>query len=89
MKRETIEKLLKENGFVLVTQNGIASKNMNRSSIMALLLYAYLEMWNEMSCYPVDIVDAATKVIELLAEMGDDEGDVFEMFLGNDEEGNG
>lgn len=89
MNLETIKKLTKDNEFVVVTPNGIASENMDRGSTMALLLYAYLEMWNEMASHPVDTVEAATKIMELLAEMDDDECDEFEMFFGNDEEGNG
>lgn len=54
--------------FILLTEKGIVTSQVSPSEAMAMLLLAYLKMWDE-HCFPIDIKVASEKVLELLGGM--------------------
>ena len=86
-------KLNTDKKFVLVTEKGIASFQLDPEEAMGLLLGSFLEMWDE-QCNSIDIVCAGDRIMDLLANMDPDEKDeddeVEDVIRGLfDEEGNG
>ena len=55
--------------FIIVTDKGlIAPKAKEPTEVMAQLMYAYLELWND-EMFEIDVVDAAEKIVDLLGSM--------------------
>lgn len=61
--------------FILLTEKGSVISRINPARAMAMLLLAYLEMWDE-HCFSIDINVASGKVIELLGRMDSEFDDV-------------
>ena len=61
--------------FILLTEKGIVTSRISPAGAMAMLLLAYLEMWDE-HCFSIDITVASEKVLELLGRMDSEFDDV-------------
>ena len=80
-----------EKEFVLVTDRGvIAHKNMDVDDVLAKLLYAFLQLWNnELS--KIDIDEVADRILEVMGECEEDDGDddveeILRYLFGDDNE---
>ena len=80
-----------EKEFVLVTDRGVmADKNMDADDVLAKLLYAFLQLWNDELC-EIDIGEAADRILEVMGECEEDDGDddaeaILRYLFGDDEE---
>ena len=83
--------------FIIVTEKGVMSGEKDPSKILAMLMYAYLNVWNN-DIGEIDVMKAGSKIVELLDEMmneddDEDEGeeltflDVLNRLLVDDEDG--
>lgn len=61
--------------FVLITDKGIvAEKQMDRDSILAKMLYGFLQFWND-QLYKIDINETADRILEVMEEEEMDDGE--------------
>ena len=70
--------------FIIVTDKGLIAPNAKEpTEVMAQLMYAYLELWND-EMFEIDVVDAAEKIVALLGSMRPkyDEDQTLENALG-------
>lgn len=81
--------------YIMVTEKGVGAQNMQRSEILAWLLYAFLSVWEEDN-YEIDKVDVSCKILDLLNDIGQPEADEYDvhsifdiLFDNDDDEGNG
>lgn len=81
-------KLDTEKKFVIVTDKGFTSCQMEPEEVMGSLLFVYLKMWNEYcSDVELDVQEAGGKIMDLLSEMGaaeeyeEDEEECFEKII--------
>lgn len=57
---------------LLVTEQGIVGSKLTASEVMSMLLYAYLNVWND-EIFEIDIVEAAKKIIDLMETLREEE----------------
>ena len=63
-----------QNKFIVLNDKGIVATGMKASEVMSLLLYAYLDMWND-ECGKIDIIESADKIMEFLGSQNKDNED--------------
>ena len=75
MKKEL--KLDTDKKFILITERGLMSFQMDYEETMAVLLTEFLELWND-QCDNIDVGEAGEKILNLLAGMNrqEDEEDL-------------
>lgn len=79
--------------FIIVSDKGVVSGMDDPNKVMAMLMSAYLEVWNR-EVHKIDVVETAMKIVDLLQDIGNSEKDddemtfmeVLEYILGDDEE---
>ena len=80
-----------EKEFVLVTDRGVmADKNMDVDDVLAKLLYAFLQLWND-ELSKIDIDKAADRILEVMGECEEDDDDddveeILRYLFGDDNE---
>lgn len=61
--------------FVLITDKGVvAEKQMDRDSILAKMLYGFLQFWND-QLYKINIDETADRILEVMEEEEMDDGE--------------
>ena len=57
---------------LLVTEQGIVGSKLTASEVMSMLLYAYLNVWND-EMFEIDTLEAAKKIIDLMETLRKEE----------------
>lgn len=74
--------------FIVLTDKGIASQGYKNEEIVAMLMEAMLEAWNDTKGH-VNIVEAGKRIIDLLMEMDEEEDDIYavlDRLIGDDDD---
>ena len=79
--------------FIVVSEKGVVSGTDDPNKVMAMLMYAYQEVWNR-EVHEIDVMETAMKIMDLQQDTGKEDNDDDEMtfmealkyILGDDEE---
>ena len=64
----------KNENVIMVTDKGIIGTTKDTSMIIAMLMYAFLNVWDD-NVFKIDIEEAGMKIVDLLNSMHKEEGD--------------